>query len=294
MRRTTSGALLLLLAALPLRAQDQKGPALVSAGAVQGEVDQLHDAVASPSTDEFGVHARAAAFFDGVPAEMPVFRPTAHPMDRENVDGQVGTIDGMIDEAQRRWDHYKVNATEVPDAKLDAAIGYARVMRDRKRVEFDGRMAENQMGEFNYAKDNPGDSEIKLNARLALLSTRVGEAFSYATLVHQGAHAKSGSEGRLDPAHTIDDEVEAYRVECLWLKAIDPKAERMIRLYYGLQERIAAHPEDQVSRLAFNYVKHLIDLWDTDAVDAKLRAFVRNLGYRDGDGVDPAATALRA
>ncbi|MDE2236415.1 MAG: hypothetical protein KGK30_00865, partial [Elusimicrobia bacterium] len=179
LRTPTAAALLLLLAALPLRAQqaDQKGPVLVSGGAVQADVNQLRDAVASPSVDNFSVRGRASAFFDGVPSETPSFRPAPRVMDREPVDGHAGSIDGMIDEAQRRWDHYKFTTAELPDARLDAAIAYAKDLRNRKRVSFDPALPKNQMGEFRYPKGKTDDGVVNLNARLALIATSIGEAF---------------------------------------------------------------------------------------------------------------------
>jgi hypothetical protein len=280
---------------MPLRAQDQKGPDLVGAAAVQADVDQLHDAVASPSSDNFSVHAGAAGFFNGILSRTPSMRPAPLPMDREPVDGHVGTIKGMLESAQKRWEDYKLTTAEVPDAKLAAAIAYAKDLNDQKRVTLDPKLAENDMGSFTYSKDDKTDEGvIKLNPSLTLLATRLGEPFIYATLVHEAAHAKARAEGRLDPAHTTDNEVEAYRVQFLWLKVIDPKEERITVLWNQLALQLKQHPEDKVSLLAFSYVKHLMQLWDTNGEDLKLKEFVKNLGYRDGDGVDPAATGLRA
>ena len=297
MRRKTLGALL-LLAALPLRAQnsagsDKNGPLLVSAGAVQAEVDQLHDAVASPAFDNYGVHGRAAAFFDGVPGMTPVMRPAHRGIDREAVDGHEGSIDGMLVEAQKRWDLYRFSTSEAPDAKLEAAMAYAIDLRKENLVKFDAAMSKNQMGEFRFAKDHFDIGAINLNERLTLLATRIGEAFSYATLVHEAAHAKARADGRLDPAHVVDNEVEAYRVQCLWLKVIDPRAERMAVMISTLELHLRVHPTDEVSRLSLSYLQHLLQIWDTDGEDAKLRDLVKKLGYQEG-GVDPAATAIRA
>lgn len=297
MSRTPLVAALLLLAALPLRAQnggDDKGAVLVAASTVRADVDQLHDAVASPAYDETAVRGRAAAFFDGVPSRTPYFRPAPRVMDREPVDGHIGTIDGMIDEAQKRWDLYKLTSAEVPDAKLDAAIAYAKDLRGQKRVDFDAKLPENQMGEFRYSKDKTDDGVIKLNARLTLLATRIGEAFSYATLVHEAAHAKARSEGRLKPETTIDNEIEAYRVQYLWLKVIDPRAERMIVMHSTLKLHLQLHPEDQISRLSVTYLEHLLQLWDTKGEDAALKELVEKLGYTNDGGVTPGATPIRA
>jgi hypothetical protein len=299
MSRKPLVAALIILAALPVRAQegggaDSKGPTLVAAGAVQADVDQLRDAVASPSVDNDRVRSRASAFFDGVPSRTPAFRPAPRVMDREAVDGHAGSIDGMIAEAQKRWDHYKFSSATVPDARLDAAIAFAKDLRDQKRLAFDAQMPENQMGEFRYSLDKSNDGTIKLNERLTLLATRIGEAFSYATLVHEAAHAKARAEGRLDPKHTIDNEVEAYGVQYQWLKVIDPRAERMIVMHSTLKLHLQLHPEDKVSRLSASYLEHLLQVWDTNGEEAKLKELVKRLGYEENGGVNPAATPIRA
>ncbi len=311
------GLLLLIAAALPLRAQEtpetaetapaaapangdaKKDPILVNPAEIQTQADQLHDAVASPSVDDFRVHSQAAGFFENVQRETPLVRPAPRRMDREPVDGRVGTIDGMLETAQQRYDHYKMTATEVPAADLENAVGYAKVMRDDKRADFDktGKMAENQMGEYVYAvKDALDAGKVEINGRMALMATRIGEAFSYATLVHEAAHAKARADGRLTPDKVIDGEVEAYRVQYRWLKVIDPSAERMIVLHSTLNLYLKRHPEDQVTRASISYLEHLLQLWDTGGEDGKLREMIRKLGYEDGDsnhggGVNPAAAA---
>jgi hypothetical protein len=309
MRRILLG--LLMGVALPLRAQTgpapvedasaSKDPVLVNPDAVRKQADELHDAVASPTTTDSGVHDRAAGFFEGLQRETPLVRPTPHFMDRERVDGHVGTVDGMIETAQARYDHYKLTTTEVPATELDESIKYARGLREDKRADFDkaGRMAENQMGVFRYAKDKLEGGLVELNGRMALMATRIGEAFTYATLVHEATHAKARASGRLTPEQVIDGEVEAYRVQYRWLKVVDPSEERLIVLHVTLSIHLKRHPEDRVTAQAVSYVTHLIDLYDTNGEDDKIREYVKKLGYEDGDhdhdgGVNPAATPVRA
>lgn len=303
--------LLLLVAALPLRAQTgpapvveagaDRGPILVNPDAIAKQNDDLRDAVASPSRSAFAIHDQAAGFFEGVLRETPLVRPKPHFMDRERVDGHVGTVDGMIETAQQRWDHYRLRTAEVPPAELEGAITYARDLREQKRAGFDktGKMADNQMGVFRYAKDKLQGGLVEINRRMALLATRIGEAFSYATLVHEAAHARARESGRLDPQHVIDGEVEAYRVEYEWLKVVDPSMERLIVLHVTLSRFVELHPEDRLTAQAVGYVKHLIDLYDTGGEESKLREYVKKLGYEEADGdhdggVNPSASPLRA
>ena len=294
---------LLLGATLPARAQTASGkdPLLVSPDTVRKQTEDLRDAVASPSSTDYGVHSQAAGFFEGLQRETPMFRPPVHVMDRERVDGHVGTVDGMILTAQQRYDHYKMTSTEVPDPELDGAISYAKGLREQKRADFDktGAMADNQMGVFRYAKEKLDGGMVELNARMALLATRIGEAFTYATLVHEAAHARARAAGRLTPDKVIDGEVEAYRVQYRWLKLVDPSEERLVVLHVTLSKYLKMHPEDRVTAQAISYLSHLVDLYNTEGDEKKIREYVKKLGYEEGDhdhdgGVNPAASPLRA
>jgi hypothetical protein len=296
MRRMPLGLLLLIAAALPLRAEEtpasapasaadaNKDPILVNPDAVRTQADQLNTAVASPSVDNYSVHSKAAGFFENVQRQTPLVRPDPRRMDREPVDGHVGTIDGMIATAKVRYDHYRMTTTEVPSTDLENAVGYAKVMRDDKRADFNGKMAENQMGEFVYAvKDRLDAGKVEINARMALIATRIGEAFAYATLAHEAAHAKARADGRLTPERVIDGELEAYRVQYRWLKVIDPSAERIIVMHSTLGLHLKRHPEDQVTRASISYLEHLLQLWDTGGEDGKLRDMIKKLGYEEGE-----------
>ena len=290
----------MLLAALPLRAEEsRKGPILVNPAVIRTQTDDLRDAVAGVSVDDSGVHARAAGLFENIQRETPLMRPAPRLMDREPVDGHVGTIDGMIETAKQRYDHYKMTASEVPAADLANAVDYAKALRADKRADFErgGKMAENQMGEFVFSLQDKLDAgRVEINARMALMATRIGEAFSYATLVHEAAHARARSEGRLSPERVIDGEVEAYRVQYRWLLVIDPSAERMIVMHSTLKLFLERHPEDEATRASISYLEHLWELRNTNGEDGKLREMIKRLGYEDGDngrpgGVNPAAAS---
>lgn len=312
MRRFALG-LLLALPAAAARADDapsyaapeardaSQDPLLVKPEAVQKRADDLHDAVASPSMSDFGLHDQAQGLFDTIQRETPLVRPAPHRMDREQVDGHRATVDGMIQTAQQRWDHYKLTTREVPPAETEESMGFAKVMRDDRRAELapNGRMGENQMGSFEWAKDKVERGRIELNGRLALIACRIGEAFTYATLIHEATHAKAHAAGRLSAKEVVDGEVEAYRVEYRWIKAMDPRAERMIVLHSTLGLYLKRHPEDRVTRQSITYLEHLLALWDTHGEDQALREYIKKLGYQDGDrdhdgGVATGSDPLRA
>jgi hypothetical protein len=311
---------LLTLAAAPARADDASGDAatvpasdvradsgdpkkdaiLVNPDAVKAQADELHDAVANPSVDNFSVHSQAAGFFEGLQRETPLVRPAPRVMDRENVDGDVGTVKRFLQDAQSRYDHWKFTSIEVPPPGLEASMGYATDMHGDKRAAFDktGKMAENQMGEFQYAPGSSDKGRIEINGRMALIATRIGMAFSYATLIHEATHARNHAEGELSPDKVVAGEVAAYKVEYEWLKILDPRAERTIVLLSTLNLYLERHPDDQITRASVSYLHHLLTIWDTGGDEQKLKKMVEDLGYRDGDkehpgGVDPEARGPR-
>jgi hypothetical protein len=204
-------------------------------------------------------------------------------MDREPVEGHFGTVAGMNNAAARRYDHYIFRTGHVPPAELSNALSFSKNLETQGRVDFDryGHMPENQMGAFHYVQ-TAWDGFVELNKNLALIATRIGEAFTYATLIHEGGHALARAQGRLSPERVIDGELEAYRIQYRWITLIDPSAERMIVLHSTLRLRLKHHPEDRITALAITYLEHLLELYDTGGEELKLSAMIKRLGYREG------------
>jgi hypothetical protein len=65
----------------------------------------------------------------------------------------------------------------------------------------------------------------------------------------------------------------------------------MIVLDSTLRLYLRDHPEDRITRLSVDYLRHLLKLWDTKGEERALREFIRKLGYVPG-GVDPAASEI--
>jgi len=312
MRRIAFGLAVVAALLAPARAQDvpayaapdaapAKGPDLVNPESIRAQTEELHDSVANPASTDPTLHDGAARLFESIQRETPLFRPAPMPIARERVDGHLGTVDGMIKTAQERWDHYKLRTTEVPAADLESSIRFARSLRDQKRADFDqaGVMPDNQMGAFRYAKASLEGGIVELNQRMALIASRIGEAFAYATLVHESTHAKAREAGRLNPKDVIDGELEAYRVQYYWVKALDPKAERLVVLHSTMSLWLKRHPTDQITRQSIAYVEHLLELYDTEGKDEKIKDMIKRLGYHDGDddrdgGVKPGSEPVRA
>lgn len=256
---------------------------------------EVQEAAVSPVVDPAAARDKAAGFFDLIQRATPFSRPHQRLMDREAVDGRVGTMQGMIDTAEQRYDYYKFHTSEVPAAELADAIDHARRLHNENRADFDqtGTMPDNQMGVFRYvATEYQG--LVRLNAHLALIATRIGEAFAYSTLAHEAGHSKAREEGRLQPGKVIDGELEAYRIQYRWIKAIDPSAERMIVLHSTLKLRLKHHPEDAVTATAITYLEHLLQVYDTGGEDLKLRELIQRLGYEEGQGGDAPKAPTRA
>ncbi len=293
---------LLILAWGPLWAQSapagasgggSKRPPVVDPAVMMKEADALRDSVADPSVSDVRLHEGAAALFQNTQSQTPVVRPDWTPVDRENVDGHVGTIDGMIATGQERFAQYRDRFHESPPPDLVFSVQMAESLRAQKREAFDktGSMAENQMGVFRYATNTLAGGVVSMNRRMALIATRIGEAFAFATLVHEATHARDREAGRLDPQHEIDAEMNAFRVQYLWLTTMDPSGMRMIVLRSTLNLWLDRHPEDAITAQSVKYLDHLIGLWETGGDKDKLREFVNTLGYEDDPDRAPPAAA---
>jgi hypothetical protein len=272
-------------------------PVPVDPRVLQKRADELLDSVADQTVSPYRLHSDAAALFSNVQAQTPDVRVADwKPVERERVDGQLGTVKDMIKTANQRFDAYRLrfNAPPPPDV-LDSA-GTVEAFDGKGRASFDktGKMAENQMGVFRYAAGSTSDGIIELNRKMAVLATRIGQAFAYATLVHEGTHARDHQSGELSPERAIDGEINAFRVEYLWLTTMDPTGMRTVVLRSSLNLWLQRHPDDVLTAQSVAYLDHLIDLWNTRGDKSKIKAFVEKLGYEDGDAPPPAKPAAPA
>ncbi|MDE2491792.1 MAG: hypothetical protein KGM24_13180 [Elusimicrobia bacterium] len=287
MRRTFAAALSLACAAPALAAPP--GPTVVS---VRKSAEALRDAVAAdPSPADARV--RNAAFFEGLLRETPSARANPYAMDREPVSGVEGGVDAMLSTARVREETYRLTHP-APPAELSTAMDEAAFLRgaDRAVVDAKGRLSGAEMGAFLYPKADPKDpGRVILSPWLKLMTTRIGEAFTYSTLVHESAHAVQRAQGRLSPVRVVDDEVEAFRVEYEWLSVMDPTGDRLIRLDSALRLYVPRHPKDLVAAKSLDYLDKLMKLRETGGQDEPLKEYVKDLGYRDGvnggDGLAP-------
>lgn len=269
-------------------------PDPVTPAFVAAQMEPLRDALADPGASPARLSGEAASFFRGLQRETPSVHAPMREMARETVAGTPGTIDAILAEGRRRYDHYRLTTGAVPPADLAASASYARDLRAQGREGFDrkGELTPAEMGVFTYAKGSLEGGVVSINRLMAGVAALIGRAFAFSTLVHEATHALARAQGRLSPRAVVDGEVEAYRVEYEWLTVMDPSRERTATMYYSLRARSWAHPDDPVTKAALSYLEHLIRLRDTGGKTRELKAFVRDLGYEDGrDGKDGGVKA---
>lgn len=279
-------ALLALLIAAPALARGPEQAAYADPALLKARAEALRDAVADMNVSNVAIKTRAEGFFDAIPKTeivVPVYRRR---MDREPVRGELGTVEKMADEADRRIEQWKRTHKEPPPPELESVVAQARTLQDQERLSYDteGRLQSNQMGLFTYLRDRLDGGIVKLNERMKLLGALVGHAFTYATVAHEAKHAKDRESGRLSPEKQVEGEIAAFKVQHDWLALMDPSGERMLTLHGTLRLRRdqAVDPDIKAAYAeAVTYLEHLSDVRETGGDEAKLKKLVEKLGYAD-------------
>ena len=300
-----SALFLAALLAAPSRAQYATAPAAaapddaaqaeqarVDPGALHVESENLRDAIMDPKVSASGAKELARSFFDRVNA---VGTPVAvlPRTERERVTGELGSIEGFQRTAEARLEEWRKRTREVPPPELSQAVELARRMNDGEKLDFEGGMAENQMGVFRYMKDRY-DGIIRLNDRLQLLAAIIGPAFAYATVAHESAHARDRAAGKLGDESEIDGEIRAFKTQYLWLMLMDPIGERLMVLRSTVALSLRRR-RDPVKELALKYLDHLVSVRETAGDERSLRKLVEALGYgNDGHNRQPGKPSSAA
>lgn len=219
-----------------------------------------------------------------------------------------GTLDRMPYEhfqvpvrSWRSWDIVKPNELPETPADIDRLLESARKRRSSSRADVplpvrqamdrasqmnqEGRMgfnalADHVMGFYRYWKGKMTLGVIKLNEDLSALATLIGDDLVYSTVVHEDTHAADHQDGKLDGHGTIAVEVSAFKTENMWLKVVDPYAERVCFLRAKLMNMMLRNP-CRLFQQALNYLRHLADIQATNGDEQKLRELAVRRGYRD-------------
>lgn len=264
-------ASLALLPAIPASAVYKPTAGFVEA------VDRLHHTVANPASD-----VRVRAEGDHVADAMIRARISVHleltGMPREE---RPPSAPAALDELYAGGLKRYTRVTEPPPAELADSIDTAVAFKNGKLVDYRSGLKPSQMGLFEWSKDK-NDQFIKLNETLALIATRVGYAFAFATVVHEAAHALGLKLGLLSADRVIDGEIFAFRRQYLWLVRVDPTGHKLAQLRLELERRVKLDPEDVLSRKALAYATCLDVLRGTRGEERKIREYVEHLGYREG------------
>jgi len=298
-------ALAALLLASPALA-DGPAPAdapvqqFISPSALKARADALRDAVADNSVSNVSVKTRATGFFDKLPEQQfTVAAGNYRRLEREPVTGKVGSITGMMEEAQSRVDLWKRTHTEPPSPEVVASIAQARTLQESKSLSYDTKdeLKPNQMGIFKYMRDSLDGGTVKLNERMRILGILVGDAFTYATVSHEAQHSLDRKAGILTPEEEIAGELRAFRTQYLWLKLMDPTGERMLTLHGSLKFWAQREPDDKIKLAlgqAVAYLEHLSDVVSTNGDEAELRKLIKKLGYEDASTGTATGTTTAA
>ena len=283
MGRLLTPALLFLAASAGAyqAADPQARPIRIEAATLRETADIHSRDVKEGKVGADGAHDRAAGLFAEVQSKTPIAAPAWQPPDREPVDGSLGTVDKMIAEAQQRINHPDLDVHAPPPPDLAAALGKAVSMRDRMDFDREGKMADNQMGVFEYARKSLADGVIRLNRDLALMGHYFGSAFTSLTVLHELEHAVTQQKGELDPALVIAGETKATRIEYLGLMRLDPTGMRLWRRADELRDHCRDNPFDRAAAQALRYLEHLKDVWRTHGDERAIEALVKRLGYED-------------
>lgn len=278
--------LLALLIAAPALAEPAEKPVYVDPSVLRQRADDLRDAVADMNVSNVAIKTRAEGFFDAIPKANLVVPTYRRQMDRERVGGDMGSVEKMAEEADRRVEQWKRTHKEPPSPDVVAAIAQARTLQAGERLDYDseGKLQQNQMGLFTYMRDRLEGGRVKLNERMKLLGALVGHAFTYATVAHESKHASDREAGRLTPEKQIEGEIAAFRVQYEWLALMDPSGEKMLTLHGTLKLRRDRAVDPDI-KAAYNeavvYLEHLSDVRATNGDEGELKKLVEKLGYED-------------
>jgi hypothetical protein len=271
----------LLLAASPLAAATLS----IDAGHTEEmnqEVSQLKDAVADHAATDGAVYQMAQALFGRVPGSKIVVNANLRGWDREPAPEKAAqhNINDLAAGAAKRLASYD---KEIPQPTAEA-MKYARGMQQIGRADFDRerKLDDNEMGVYNYWLNKAELGTIKLNEALSFLATQIGDAIAFATVIHEGAHARDQQAGRLNDKDVIAGEVPAFKAEYDWLQVADPYGERICYLRAAFMTAQREHPS-RLGAIGLSYLNHLAELQATQGDLKAIKEMVEKLGYKDGE-----------
>jgi len=270
----------ILLAAPSLRA----GTVVVDSGRtdeIHQEVSHLKDAVADYATTDGKVYQMAADLFGRMPGTKIVVNLNLRGWDREPTPPAApADVKRLMSTADQRLAFYD---KDVP-APMVQAMDYARKMQQGGRADFDRerKLSDDEMGVYNYFVNRAELGSIKLNEFLSFLTTQIGDAIAFATLIHEAAHARDHLAGKLNEKDVLDGEVLAFQDQYQWLKVADPYDERICYLRAAFMNAQRDHPS-RLGAIALSYLNHLAELQATKGDPKAIREMAVKLGYRDGE-----------
>lgn len=236
--------------------------------------------------DDGDLQAKAAAIFDRVNEQG------SHDVVDTNLEGWAkpelqteGTVDGMLNTVGKEVSRFRGKSEAPPAPMIASALGHGRRIRDMGLMDYTDALNSNQLGVYVYKKNAP--IGIYFNKVFYKLQALLGDSFAAATAIHEAAHARDHDQGKLNPKEVIKGEKLAYETEYWWMKAIDPKGQKLAWARVTFCTPQGGLPEADTDVCQF--LEHLAKIMHYGAHD-DFNGLVASLGYRDRSD-DPFASA---
>lgn len=278
----------LLIAGLSFSARAPEAgaaPAAARIADLSAEISRLNDLIVSPASHE-RVNEEAFQFSNvGLPSSAIAVRARLRGWKAERApEPSPATLTRLLSTAKSRL----LEAPDIPPPYLAEAHAQALAMEDRGRMAFERLADDDRAGEYVYKHESRALGDIKLNELLAYVAAVVGDAFAYATAIHEAAHAVEHMRGALSPQAVIAGEVAAFRAEYLYLKRITRDGEELATTRIALERELRRKPH-YLTALALRYVTALDALYGTGGEDDKLKEYAERAGYAEGQSRPPDA-----
>ncbi|MBI5239601.1 MAG: hypothetical protein HY926_03950 [Elusimicrobia bacterium] len=248
---------------------------------IREEVSHLKDAVGDYGRTDAEVVRMAHDLFGRMPSARIVVHANLRGWDREPTPPAApADAARRVESADKRLAYYD---KDVP-APMAKAMDYARRMQKDGRADFDQerKLSDDEMGVYNYLINVAQLGTIRMNQALSFLTTQIGDAIIYATLIHEAAHARDHQDGKLNGKDVLDGEVLAFQAQYQWLKVADPYDERICYLRTAFMTTQKENPS-RLGAIGLQYLNHLAELQATKGDAKAIREMAVRLGYRDGD-----------
>lgn len=242
---------------------------------IGGEIDKLHRSAFNPGVSIPRLYETSHDLLDRLPETKIIVNARPRLWDRDPEPPVTpATVDRLIQSARKRLDE----ADSVPAPEVVDAYRHAQDMNNSGHMNYDALKPE-QMGVYEYFLDKSKAGTIKLNTLLAAVSTKMGDAWAFATPLHEAQHSLDEKTGK------AVKESKAFRTQYDWVTFIDPFGERLAFLITKLMSEVR-ETASELAKAVLAYATHLRQLRATKGDESKIKTMMATLDY-DGDEPHP-------